>query len=133
MANTTLTQTGAQVQADLDKVESLANIKSIGTGLTLTSAGEIQVSGGASNYAEYSGQVQSSTGTLYYLHNGKWYEYTNSGSTSNVEASMFIYSGISTNINANSGAVKLIIAQQTLTILLPLANNFSISGGGGND
>ena len=46
MADTTLTQTGAEVQADLDKVEGLANIKSVGSGLTLTSAGEIQVSGG---------------------------------------------------------------------------------------
>lgn len=45
MANTTLTQTGAQVQADLNKVEGLANIKSVGAGLTLTNEGEIQANG----------------------------------------------------------------------------------------
>ena len=48
MANTTLTQTGAQVQADLDKVEGLANIKSVGSGLSLSSAGQLSASGGSS-------------------------------------------------------------------------------------
>lgn len=46
MANTTLTQTGAQVQADLDKVEGMAEIKTIGSGLVLSSAGELSASGG---------------------------------------------------------------------------------------
>lgn len=41
MANTQLTQTGTQVQADLDKVEGLATIKTIGTGLALSNAGEL--------------------------------------------------------------------------------------------
>lgn len=44
MANTTLTQTGAQVQADLDKVEGMANIKSVGSGLSLSSAGQLSAS-----------------------------------------------------------------------------------------
>jgi len=48
MANTTLTQTGAQVQADLDKVEGMANIKSVGSGLSLSSAGQLSASGGSS-------------------------------------------------------------------------------------
>jgi len=46
MANTTLTQTGAEVQADLNKVEGLANIKTIGSGLSLSNAGELSTSGG---------------------------------------------------------------------------------------
>jgi hypothetical protein len=44
MADTTLTQTGAQVQADLDKVEGLANIKTIGSGLSLSAGGELSAS-----------------------------------------------------------------------------------------
>lgn len=46
MANTTLTQTGAQVQVDLNKVEGMAEIKTVGSGLTLSSAGELSASGG---------------------------------------------------------------------------------------
>jgi len=46
MANFQLTQTGAQVQADLNKVESLAEIKTVGSGLTLSSSGELSSSGG---------------------------------------------------------------------------------------
>lgn len=45
MADTQLTQTGTQVQADLDKVEGLADIKTIGNGLSLSSAGELSASG----------------------------------------------------------------------------------------
>lgn len=48
MANTTLTQTGAQVQADLNKVEGLAEIKTIGSGLALSSSGELSSSWGGS-------------------------------------------------------------------------------------
>lgn len=45
MANYSLTQTGAEVQADLDKVEGMVNITSIGSGLSLTS-GELSATGG---------------------------------------------------------------------------------------
>ena len=48
MANTTLTQTGAQVQADLNKVEGLANIKTVGSGLSLSTSGALSASGGGS-------------------------------------------------------------------------------------
>lgn len=47
MSNFRLTQTGTELQADLNKVEGLANIKTIGTGLTLSSAGELSASGGS--------------------------------------------------------------------------------------
>lgn len=50
MANTTLTQTGAQVQSDLNKVEGLAEIKTIGSGLTLSSSGELSSSGGGVSF-----------------------------------------------------------------------------------
>ena len=53
-----LTQTGAQVQADLDKVEGMAEIKSVGSGLSLSSAGELSASGGGG-------------GTKLYLHSVK--------------------------------------------------------------
>lgn len=48
-----LTQTGAQVKADLDKVEGMANIKSAGSGLSLSSAGELSASGGSSGTQLY--------------------------------------------------------------------------------
>lgn len=48
MADYTLTQTGEQIQSDLNKVESLANIKSIGSGLSLNSAGQLSATGGGS-------------------------------------------------------------------------------------
>jgi len=47
MSNFRLTQTGTELQADLNKVEGLANIKTIGTGLTLSEGGEISASGGS--------------------------------------------------------------------------------------
>lgn len=46
MANYQLTQTGQEIQDDLNKVESLAEIKSIGSGLSLSQAGELSVTGG---------------------------------------------------------------------------------------
>ena len=45
MADTTLMQTGAEVQADLNKVEGLANIKTIGSGLSLSAGGELSANG----------------------------------------------------------------------------------------
>ena len=48
MSNFRLTQTGTELQADLNKVEGLANIKTIGTGLTLSEGGEISANGGGS-------------------------------------------------------------------------------------
>lgn len=47
-SNFRLTQTGTELQADLNKVGGLANIKTIGTGLTLSEGGEISANGGGS-------------------------------------------------------------------------------------
>ncbi len=46
MANYQLTQTGAEVQASLDKVEGMVNIKSVGSGLSLSGEGELSASSG---------------------------------------------------------------------------------------
>lgn len=52
MANFQLTQTGAHVQSDLNKVEGLAEIKTIGSGLTLSSSGELSSSGGGVSFGK---------------------------------------------------------------------------------
>lgn len=104
MANTTLTQTGAQVQADLDKVEGLANIKSVGSGLSLSSAGQLSASGGSGGVTEISTQyiriTNLSAGVYKLTYNGTKYIYYN-GST-----------GTSTHtVGSGSGAVILTVAK----------------------
>lgn len=78
MANTTLTQTGAQVQADLDKVEGMANIKTVGSGLSLSSAGQLSTSGGSLPTGGTAGQVLTKVdGTDY---NTQWADASGGGS-----------------------------------------------------
>ena len=57
MSTFKLTQTGTQMQADLDKVEGMANIKSVGSGLSLSGAGQLSASGGSLPTGGTAGQV----------------------------------------------------------------------------
>lgn len=69
MADTTLTQTGAQVQADLDKVEGLANIKTVGSGLSLSAGGELSASSNnvSSNIEGHTITLGTSYANIYFV------------------------------------------------------------------
>ena len=65
MSTFKLTQTGTQMQADLDKVEVLANIKSIGSNLSLSSGGELSATDTGATSVEVTGSGNAVTSASY--------------------------------------------------------------------
>lgn len=65
MSTFKLTQTGTQMQADLDKVEGLANVKSIGSNLSLSSGGELSGTDTGATSIEVTGSGNAVTSASY--------------------------------------------------------------------
>lgn len=65
MSTFKLTQTGTQMQADLDKVEGLANVKSIGSNLSLSSGGELSANDTGATSVEVTGSGNAVTSASY--------------------------------------------------------------------
>jgi len=65
MSTFKLTQTGTQMQADLDKVEGLANVKSIGSNLSLSSGGELSATDTGATSIEVTGSGNAVTSASY--------------------------------------------------------------------
>lgn len=65
MSTFKLTQTGTEMQADLDKVEGLANIKSIGSNLSLSSAGALSATDTGATGVEVTGSGNAITSASY--------------------------------------------------------------------
>lgn len=124
MSTFKLTQTGTEMQADLDKVEGLANIKSIGSNLSLSSAGALSATDTGATGVEVTGSGNAITSASY------------SASTRKISLSKDTTFATSSQLAAKQDALTFnptIPSGTTTTTLTTLKNGSSYYSLGGGD